>query len=155
MSQNDTWIQLNATLYFSALKLIDKFNESTIIEFKYLANLHHAFKVEETEQLNLLTDLIARIQQTNSHSLSTIVMTEQSTTSFWDLSSLLPTIKTSILIVFGTIAIFILIRLLLLCVKRRPDHIAHTDHRHSLPVFTDNGLQWEDGCAIQHIDTAL
>ena len=67
--------------------------------------------------MNILNELVARVQETHSNSLSAIVNTESSTSNFWDIWSWFDKLKA---IGFGTILFIVTLLIVWIIVKIVP-----------------------------------
>lgn len=101
--KNGTWVPLKPTLHIKHLKLVEKFPEIEDKAFEYILSPRQIYENKGIEQMNVLSELVARIYQTETKSLDPVVMTEGSTSNFWDISGWTSKLKIIIFSVIGII----------------------------------------------------
>ena len=107
--KNESWVQMEPTIHFRHLKLIEKFPQLQDNTINYLLNPRQVHENKGIEQANVLAELVARIQQSNANSLDPLVLSESSTSNFWDISGWMSKLKIIIFSVFGIILTAIVI----------------------------------------------
>ena len=101
--KNGTWVPRKPTLHFKHLKLVGKFPEIEDKAFEYILSPRQMYENKGIEQMNVISELIARIYQTEAKSLDPVVMTETSTSNFFDISGWMSKIKVIIFTIIGVI----------------------------------------------------
>ena len=98
---NGSWIERPPTIHLHNLHLIEKFDE---IE-DHLPNYSlspHPHDNRGLEPLNVISEIVARIQSSNTDSLSTVIVNAHAESNWWDITSWLGSIKK----IFVSILIF-------------------------------------------------
>ena len=103
------WIQREPTVHFKHLKLIEHFPKLQDNSIDYLLNPRQVHENRGIEQANVLAELVARIQQTNANSLDPLVLSETSSSNFWDISGWMSKLKIILFSVIGIIGTAIII----------------------------------------------
>ena len=85
--------------------------------FDYLLKPSQLYHNKGLEKMNILNELVARVQETHSNSLSALVNTESSTSNFWDIWSWFEKMKA---IGFGTILFIVTLLTVWIIVKIVP-----------------------------------
>lgn len=67
------------------INLIERFTDLRDKAFDYLLKPSQLHDNKGLEQMNISNELVARVQETNSNSLASIVQTENTTNNFWDI----------------------------------------------------------------------
>jgi hypothetical protein len=101
--KNNTWVLRKPTLHIKHLKLVETFPEIEDKTFDYILNPRQMFENKGVEGNNVLAELISRIYQTETKSLDPVVMSESSTSNFWDISGWMSKLKVIIFSVIGII----------------------------------------------------
>ncbi|KAK4013889.1 hypothetical protein OUZ56_026441 [Daphnia magna] len=76
-STDGEWVKQKANIHMPNLDLITEFEELHLNDFDYSLKSHPAHKTMEMEQLNILNDLAGLMQESDSKSVSDIVMSEK------------------------------------------------------------------------------
>ncbi|KZS02212.1 Uncharacterized protein APZ42_000833 [Daphnia magna] len=97
------------------LDLITEFEELHLNDFDYSLKSHPAHETMEMEQLNILNDLVGLIQESNSKSVSDIVMSEKQDNQIGTMFSWFDTLKILILSIIGFIIFIVCLRILIIC----------------------------------------
>ncbi|KZR99852.1 Uncharacterized protein APZ42_004126 [Daphnia magna] len=97
------------------LDLITEFKELHLNDFNYSLKSHPAHETMEMEQLNILNDLVGLRQESNSKSVSDIVMSEKQDNQIGTMFSWFDTLKILILSIIGFIVFIICLRILIIC----------------------------------------
>ena len=100
---NGSWIERNHTVHLKHLKLMKKFPEIHSKAIDYLLNPRQVYDNKAWDQSNVLAELVARIQMTNTNSLDSVVLTESSTSNFWDISDWMSKLKIIMFTVIGVL----------------------------------------------------
>jgi len=107
--RNGSWVPRKPTIHFKHLELIDHFPKLKDNSIDYLLNPRQVHENRGIEQANVLAELVARIQQTNANSLDPLVLSESSTSNFWDISGWMSKLKVILFSVIGIIGTAIII----------------------------------------------
>ena len=70
--ENNSWIPLNPTVILDKLQLVERFEYLRDKAFNYLLKPSQLYDNKGPEQMNVLNELMARVQETHRHSLSAI-----------------------------------------------------------------------------------
>ena len=139
--------------------------------YNYLPHHHSIYDSNAIEEINVLTELISRIQLSNTNSLSELVLDKQSKSEFWETTNWISIFKYGTLGLICLITLTALSYLIIFCVpfkricsmctlKRQndqPDLELTTplnpkppkNHHHSHTIVDPiKGLCWNDGCVI-------
>ena len=115
-SQGD-WKKVTAMILLSKLNLVNEFQEIAIKAYE-TQHVHRAsYETGNIEQLNVLTELVGRIQETNTNSMSDLVMTVKEKDNFGNMNTWLDYLKYGAGILVGIIVSIII--LWILCVPWR------------------------------------
>lgn len=98
------WIEQIPTIHMNQLKLIAGFKEIVLNDYDFSLRAHPAHQSNELEQLNVLTELIGRIQETRNNPLSKVVMSVRQENQMLDLFSWSKHIRIIVISVIGFIA---------------------------------------------------
>jgi hypothetical protein len=167
---NGEWKIQEPSIHVLKLKLIKEFEELPIKAYDYLPQHHSMYEANNVEQLNVLTELISRIQQSNTNSLSGLVLDNRAKTDFWDLTSWMSIFK------YGMLALCLMVltgiigyicfacipfaAILNSCQKTKiPQEIEETvpmlplkqnctNVHNDTRIIPGKGLCWNDGCLI-------
>jgi hypothetical protein len=71
------WIEQVPTIHTPNLNLVSEFQELPLNDFDYALKGHTDHSIADMENLNVLTELIERIEETHDNSLSGMVMSEK------------------------------------------------------------------------------
>ena len=82
--RDGNWIERKPTIHFHYLKLLDQFKEIKDRNYDYLIPPKTPYDNRGVESLNVLTEMVARITQTNVNSLDAVIMDEAAKSNFWD-----------------------------------------------------------------------
>jgi hypothetical protein len=105
------WIEQKPNLHSTNLELIAEFEELPLNDFDFTLKAHPAHETSNLEQLNILNDLMGRIQETNTNSFSTVVITESKHHNISQALSWLDYLKIMVLSVIGFIFFLICVRI--------------------------------------------
>ncbi|XP_045027913.1 LOW QUALITY PROTEIN: uncharacterized protein LOC116932457 [Daphnia magna] len=114
-STNGEWVKQKASIHMPNLDLITEFEELHLNDFDYSLKSHPAHETMEMEQLNILNDLVGLMQESNSKSVSDIVMSEKQNNQIGTMFSWFDTSKILILSIIGFIVFIISLRILIIC----------------------------------------
>jgi hypothetical protein len=103
--KNDDWKAEEPSIHLTKLKLVDKFEDIPMNAYNYLPHHHSIYDSNAIEEINVLTELISRIQLSNTNSLSELVLDKQSKSEFWDTTNWISIFK------YGTLGLICLITL--------------------------------------------
>ncbi|KAK4006591.1 hypothetical protein OUZ56_011747 [Daphnia magna] len=104
-----------ASIHMPNLDLITEFEELHLNDFDYSLKSHPAHETMEMEQLNIINDLVGLMQESNSKSVSDIVMSEKQDNQIGTMFSWFDTSKILILSIIGFIVFIISLRILIIC----------------------------------------
>ncbi len=110
-SNNGDWIEQKPNLHSTNLELIAEFKEVPLNDYDFTLRAHPAHECSDLEQLNILNDLMGRIQETNSNSFSTVVQSEKQFNNIQHVFSWIDTLKIMTLCVIGFIFFLICLRI--------------------------------------------
>jgi predicted membrane protein len=96
---------IQPTAHLSTLKLTSKFTELEDNEAQYLLNSHDIFERSEYEKINAVNEIVNKIRESNTRSLSAILVNEKEESRFWSFSSWAAKIKASLI---TEVSVFIL-----------------------------------------------
>ena len=164
---NGEWKKINGSLHISKLELVSRFSDVLLKTYDYLPR-HHSIYDHRVEQMNVMSEIISRMQISNTNSLSTLMLDSQSTNDFWNMSKWTNIFKYGILgvisLVLSSIFIYLFVvffpfqRIISVC--RRKTITPTTEdieltvplqipHNHTSTIFDPiKGLCWNDGCVI-------
>lgn len=178
---NGDWVKQEPVVHVLKLKLIKQFDELPLKSFDYLPRHHSMYESSNLEQLNVLTELVSRVQQSNTNSLSDLVLNVQSKSDLWDMTSWMSIFKYGILIIGISIAVIFLLWIIVTFVpfsrlktifQRKPNQFENdqmlpmlqmnsipiqrsqnvNNHDHSDTMFIPGqGLYWKDMCPIKPV----
>ena len=106
------WRIQRPDIHLTKLHLVNKFAELPINEYDFSPRHHHAYDMHSMEQLNVFSELLSRVQETNSDSLSDLVMDVQSKNNVWDLTGWMSYIKYGLLGLGLLIVVVIILRIM-------------------------------------------
>ena len=98
------------------MKIVQKFAHLPANELDFAPRHHRAFDTHSLEQLNIFSELLSRVQESNSESLSDLVMDVQSKNNMWDSTGWMSYIKYGLL---GVACLIVLIITLTVIIKFR------------------------------------
>ncbi|KAK4009519.1 hypothetical protein OUZ56_018646 [Daphnia magna] len=90
---NGDWVRQEATIHTPNLDLIAEFEELHLNDFDFALKSHPAHDTMEMEQLNILNDLVGRLQEGETKSLSNIIVTEEQDNQIGNMFSWFDTLK--------------------------------------------------------------
>ncbi|XP_045030955.1 uncharacterized protein LOC123473721, partial [Daphnia magna] len=114
-STDGEWVKQKASIHMPNLDLITESEELHLNDFDYSLKSHPAHETMEMEQLNILNDLVGLMQESNSKSISDIVMSEKQDNQIGTMFSWFNTLKILILSIIGFIVFIISLRILIIC----------------------------------------
>ncbi|KAK4045790.1 hypothetical protein OUZ56_033780 [Daphnia magna] len=114
-STDGEWVKQKASIHMPNLDLITEFKELHLNDFDYSLKSHPTHETMEMEQLNILNDLVGLMQESNSKSVSDIVMSEKQDNQIGTMFSWLDTLKILILSIIGFIIFIVCLRILIIC----------------------------------------
>ncbi|KAK4006509.1 hypothetical protein OUZ56_011663 [Daphnia magna] len=97
------------------LDLITEFEELHLNDFDYSLKSHPAHETMEMEQLNILNNLVGLMQESNSKSVSDIVMSEKQDNQIGTMFSWFDTLKILFLFIIGFIIFIVYLRIFIIC----------------------------------------
>ncbi|XP_045023229.1 uncharacterized protein LOC123467349 [Daphnia magna] len=109
------WIKQEATIHTSNLDLIAEFEELHLNSFDYGLRNHPAHGTMEMEQLNILNDLVGRINEGEGKELPNILVTEEQDNQIGNMFSWFDTLKIMALSAIGFILFLICLRIFIAC----------------------------------------
>ncbi|XP_045035875.1 LOW QUALITY PROTEIN: uncharacterized protein LOC123476928 [Daphnia magna] len=109
------WIKQEATIHTSNLDLIAEFEELHLNSFDYGLRNHPAHGTMEMEQLNILNDLVGRINEGEGKELPDILVTEEQDNQIGNMFSWFDTLKIMALSAIGFILFLICLRIFIAC----------------------------------------
>jgi hypothetical protein len=78
---------IQPTAHLSTLKLTSKFTELEDNEAQYMLNSHDIFERSEYEKINAVNEIVNKISESNTRSLSAILVNEKEESRFWSFIS--------------------------------------------------------------------
>jgi hypothetical protein len=117
--KENEWSAIQPTAHLSTLKLTSKFTELEDNEAQYLLNSHDIFERPEYEQINAVNEIVNKIHESNTRSLSAILVNEKDESRFWSFSSWAAKIKASLITVVSVVILAICVIFLLCKYKSR------------------------------------
>ena len=111
------WIEQPPTIHTPNLKLVSVFDELPLKDFDYALKGHPAHSTTDFERLNVLNELIGRIEESHDNSLAGMVMSEKQDNKFGDMFTWTDYLK---IIIFATIGFLVLILLAYIFAKVNP-----------------------------------
>ena len=108
---NGDWVEQKPNLHSTNLELISEFEELPLNDFDFTISAHPAHEASDLEQLNVLNDLIGRIQETNSNSFSSVVQTETQHNDIKHVFTWVDTLKIMVLSVIGFVLFLVCLRI--------------------------------------------
>jgi hypothetical protein len=100
------WTEQTPNIHTPNLNLVSQFEELSLNDFNYALKGHPAHSVTDLERLNVLNELIGRIEETHDNSLAGMIMSEKQDTKIGDMYSWTDYLK---IIVFTTIGFIMFI----------------------------------------------
>ena len=104
------WIEQKETIHYAHLELITEFKEVELNDYNYEIRSHPAHNVNDLENINVLNELIGRIEDSNSDSLSDLVASRQQNTNIKNVFSWTEKLKIIIITITCSIILIIVIR---------------------------------------------
>ena len=83
----DKWTEIFPTVHLATLHLAQRFSDIEDDEAQYISPVSNLFERAEYEQTNSVNEIINAIHETNSNSLSAIIINEHEESRWWSLSS--------------------------------------------------------------------
>jgi hypothetical protein len=111
------WIEQVPTIHTPNLNLVSEFQELPLKDFDYALKSHPSHSTADLERLNVLNELIGRIEETNDNSLAGMVMSEKQDNKFGDMFSWTDYLK---IIIFATIGFILFVLLLYVLARVNP-----------------------------------
>ena len=111
------WIEQLPTIHTPNLKLVSVFDELPLKDFEYALKGHPAHSTTDLERLNVLNELIGRIEESHDNSLAGMVMSEKQDNKFGDMFTWTDYLK---IIIFATNGFLLLILLAYIFAKVNP-----------------------------------
>ena len=81
------WTEIFPTAHLATLHLAQSFSDIEDDEAQYISPVSNPFERAEYEQTNSVNEIINAIHETNSNSLSAIIINEHEESRWWSLSS--------------------------------------------------------------------
>jgi hypothetical protein len=169
---NDDWKLHEPSVHLTKLHLVKKFDDIPLKSYNYLPNHHSIYESNTIEQMNVLSELISRIQLSSSNSLSSLVLDTKSQSNFGDMSIWIYIFKYGLLGLLACIILFTCIYLAIACIPchrlpailtrkqvtvndieltapLNPRLTTAKQHNHNHTIIDPiKGLCWNDGCVI-------
>ena len=98
------WVKQEPTVHLQKLQLISRFENLPIHTYDFLPRHHSMYETSNMEQMNILSEIISRVQESNANSLSDIVMDSRGKNNRWDMTSWISIFKYGALVVFSIIS---------------------------------------------------
>jgi hypothetical protein len=111
------WVEQVPTIHTPNLNLVSEFQELPLNDFDYALKGHPAHSTADLERLDVLTELIGRIEETHDNSLAGMIMSEKQDTKFGDMFSWTDYLKT---IIFATIGFVVFILVMYIFARVNP-----------------------------------
>lgn len=152
------------------MSLVNEFPKIVIYETQHIQ--HASFENENIEQINVMAELVGRIQETNTNSMSNLVMTVREKNNLWNATTWIDYLKYGAAIIFLGIVVLLIILWLCVCVPwrglcetclsrvKRPKRSRAeaapmielhevTAHYHTDTYYVPGrGLFWKDHCSV-------
>jgi hypothetical protein len=103
--KDDDWKAEEPSIHLNKLKLVDKFEDIPMNAYNYLPHHHSIYDSNAIEEINVLTEIISRIQLSKTNSLSELVLDKHSKSEFWETTNWINIFK------YGTLGLICLITL--------------------------------------------
>ncbi len=103
---NDTfkeWVEQKPNVHIHSLNLIAQFEEIPLKDYDFALKAHPVYEKSDLEQMNVLNELIGRMQDSSSNSLAQLVMSEKQDNNITNLFSWTNALKIMTLVVIGFI----------------------------------------------------
>jgi hypothetical protein len=113
-TEKNDWIEQKPNIHTPNLNLLSHFEELPLKDYDYASHAHPAHTISDLEQLNVLNDLIGRIQDTNTNSLSDLVMNKKQESKIGEMFSWTKYLKIIVISVISFVLFLITVRLLIL-----------------------------------------
>jgi hypothetical protein len=101
MWKDGEWSPMQPSTHFSTLCLTAKFEELEDNETQYLINSHDIFDRPEYEAIISVNEIVSRIHETNSKSLSAIIVNEHEKSRHWNLQEWTSKLQASLISVIA------------------------------------------------------
>ncbi|EFX63395.1 hypothetical protein DAPPUDRAFT_335519 [Daphnia pulex] len=111
------WVEQIPTIHTPNLNLVSEFQELPLNDFDYALKGHPAHSTADMENLNVLTELIGRIEETHDNSLSGMIMSEKRDSRIGEMFSWTDYLK---IIIFSTIGFVMFILLMYIFARVNP-----------------------------------
>ena len=139
------WTEQKPNLHSTNLELISEFEELPLNDYDFSLKAHPAHETTDLEQLNVLNDLMGRIQETNSNSFSTVIMTERQQNHIEHTFTWIDTLKIMVLSVIGFVLFLVCLRIFIalnpfpkLVKQTRERRKKQKEHKYELTQIREN-----------------
>lgn len=105
------WVEQIPNLHSNNLELIAEFPEIPLNDYDFTLKAHPAHDTSDLEQLNVLNDLMGRLEETNTNSFSSVVMTENQHNDIKRVFTWVDSLKIMVICVIGFIFFLICVRI--------------------------------------------
>ena len=109
-NSNWEWIEQESTIHYSHLNLVSEFKEIPLNDYNYEIRAHPAHNLNDLENINVLNELIGRIEDSNSNSLSDLVASREQNTNIGNVFSWTEKVKIMIICITCFIILAIVVR---------------------------------------------
>jgi hypothetical protein len=143
----EKWTEIFPTVHLATLHLARKFSELEDNEARYAIPISNPFERAEYEQANSVNEIIHAIHESNSHSLSAILVNEHEESRWWSLHAWSAKLQTALITVCAAVSGLAIILLLLWKYKSQLrgvqailEHFAvdlQNNRRNRTPALTD------------------
>ena len=113
-TQKNDWVELKPNIHTSNIKLISQFKEIPLKDYDFSVHSHPAHSINDLEQLNVLNDLIGRIQDAGNNPISNLVMSTKKESKITNLFSWTRTLKIIVFVIIGIALASICIKLFII-----------------------------------------
>ncbi|XP_045027918.1 uncharacterized protein LOC123471081 [Daphnia magna] len=120
-STDGEWVKQKENIHMPNLDLITEFEELHLNDFDCSLKSHPAHETMEMDQLNILNDLVGLMQESNSESVSDIVMSEKQDNQIGTMFSWFDTLKILILSIIGFIIFIVYLRIFIILKKNNEE----------------------------------
>ncbi len=119
MWKDGEWSVMQPSIHLSTLRLTSKFEELEDNEAQYLINSHDISTRPEYESINSVNEIVSRIHESNSKSLSVILVNEHEDSRSWSLHGWASKLQTSLITVISAALFSIVIIIIIWKYKSR------------------------------------
>lgn len=119
MWKDGEWSVMQPSIHLSTLRLTSKFEELEDNEARYLINSHDISTRPEYESINSVNEIVSRIHESNSKSLSVILVNEHEDSRSWSLHGWASKLQTSLITVISAALFSIVIIIIIWKYKSR------------------------------------